>query len=41
MADLRIYKLLPEALGKEFYTKKTYPCPVKLHGYENNSDLEK
>jgi ribosome biogenesis protein UTP30 len=32
LADLRIYKMLPECLGKEFYAKKKYPCPIKLHG---------
>ena len=40
IADLRIYKMLPEVLGKEFYSKKKYPCPVKLHGYEKSSELE-
>ena len=34
LADLRIYKLLPECLGKEFYDKKKFPCPIKLHGFE-------
>jgi ribosome biogenesis protein UTP30 len=32
LADLRIYKMLPECLGKEFYAKKKYPCPIKVHG---------
>lgn len=31
LADLRIYKMLPECLGKEFYAKKKFPCPLKLH----------
>lgn len=33
LADLRIYKMLPECLGKEFYSKKRFPCPIKLHGF--------
>ena len=41
LADLRIYKMLPEALGKEFYQKKKYPCPLKLHGYADPKDLQK
>ena len=32
LADLRVYKMLPEVMGKEFYSRKKYPCPVKLHG---------
>ena len=24
--------MLPECLGKEFYQKKKFPCPIKLHG---------
>jgi ribosomal protein L1 len=24
--------MLPELLGKEFYDKKAYPCPLKVHG---------
>ena len=35
LADIRIYKMLPEKLGKEFYTKKAFPCPIKLHGIED------
>ena len=35
LADIRIYKMLPEKLGKEFYTKKAYPCPIKLHDVED------
>lgn len=27
-------------LGKEFYQKKCYPCPIKVHGLESG-DLEK
>jgi len=34
LADLRIYKMLPECLGKEFYSKKKYPYPIKLHGLD-------
>lgn len=40
LADLRVYKMLPEALGKEFYAKKRYPCPLKLHGFTDAKDLE-
>ena len=32
--------MLPELLGKEFYARKKYPCPVKLHGFENAKGLE-
>lgn len=32
LADIRVYKMLPECLGKEFYSKKMFPCPLKLHG---------
>jgi len=32
LADLRVYKMLPECLGKSFYTSKKFPCPIKLHG---------
>jgi Ribosomal protein L1p/L10e family len=39
LADLRVYKMLPEALGKEFYAKKKYPCPLKLHGFADPKDL--
>jgi ribosome biogenesis protein UTP30 len=39
LADLRVYKMLPEALGKEFYQKKKYPCPLKLHGFTDPKDL--
>jgi len=34
LADIRIYKMLPEKLGKEFYSKKVYPCPIKVHGMD-------
>lgn len=34
LADIRIYKMLPVLLGKEFYAKKSYPCPIKVHGLE-------
>lgn len=39
LADLRVYKMLPELLGKEFYDKKKYPCPIKVHGF-NTDDLQ-
>ena len=39
LADIRIYKMLPELLGKAFYTKKAFPCPIKVHGFENSDDL--
>ncbi len=41
LADLRVYKMLPEALGKEFYQKKKYPCPLKIHGFKDNKELQK
>ena len=34
LADLRVYKMLPEVLGKEFYDKKKFPLPIKLQGFE-------
>jgi ribosome biogenesis protein UTP30 len=40
LADLRVYKMLPEVLGKEFYAKKKYPCPIKVHGFEGK-ELQK
>lgn len=40
LADLRIYKMLPEVLGKEFYQRKVYPAPIKMHGFDNKG-LEK
>lgn len=40
LADLRIYKMLPECLGKKFYIKKKYPCPIKLHGFATGKELE-
>jgi hypothetical protein len=33
--------MLPERLGREFYDKKKYPCPIKIHGFENPKDLQK
>ena len=33
--------MLPECLGKEFYSKKKYPCPIKLHGFESPEALQK
>lgn len=40
LADLRVYKMLPELLGKEFYAKKRYPCPLKLHNLTGENALE-
>ena len=40
LADLRVYKMLPELLGKEFYSRKKYPCPIKLHGFNDSKELE-
>lgn len=40
LADLRVYKMLPEPLGKEFYQKKKFPCPIKVHGF-SKKELEK
>ena len=31
LADLRVYKMLPPVLGREFYATKKYPAPVKVH----------
>lgn len=31
--------MLPECLGKEFYSKKKYPYALKLHGFEGK-DLQ-
>jgi ribosome biogenesis protein UTP30 len=39
LADIRIYKMLPELLGKEFYSKKAFPCPIKVHGFESPKGL--
>jgi len=39
LADIRIYKMLPEMLGKAFYDKKAYPCPIKLHGLGSDAKL--
>lgn len=36
MSDLRVYKMLPEQLGNEFYTHKKYPVPIKVHGFDKN-----
>lgn len=41
LADLRVYKMLPELLGKEFYQRKKYPCPIKVHGFDSPKELEK
>lgn len=40
LADLRVYKMLPEQMGKEFYKRKRYPCPIKLHGFDSSKALE-
>lgn len=40
LSDLRVYKMLPECLGKDFYEKKKYPYPLKLHGFSER-ELEK
>ena len=37
LADLRVYKMLPELMGKEFYQRKKYPCPIKLHGMDGKA----
>ena len=34
LADLRVYKMLPEVLGKEFYASKKYPAPIKVHDFQ-------
>jgi ribosome biogenesis protein UTP30 len=39
LSDIRVYKMLPELLGKEFYAKKRYPCPLKLHGLTGENAL--
>jgi len=33
--------MLPELMGKEFYGKKKYPCPIKVHGFDSPKELEK
>jgi len=40
LADIRVYKLLPECLGKEFYDRKKFPCPIKLHGFSSPKLLQ-
>jgi ribosome biogenesis protein UTP30 len=40
LADIRVYKMLPECLGKEFYSHKKFPCPIKLHGWETPKMLQ-
>ena len=32
--------MLPELLGKEFYSRKKYPSPIKLHGFGDSKELE-
>ena len=41
LADIRVYKMLPERLGREFYDKKKYPCPIKIHGHAEPKELQK
>ena len=31
--------MLPELLGKEFYAKKSFPCPIKVHGLASGQEL--
>jgi ribosome biogenesis protein UTP30 len=40
LADLRVYKMLPDLLGREFYRSKKFPCPIKLHGFKNDEELQ-
>jgi ribosome biogenesis protein UTP30 len=40
LADLRIYKMLPEVLGKEFYQQKKYPVPIKVHDFADPKALQ-
>ena len=40
LADIRVYKMLPELMGKEFYQRKRYPCPIKVHGFDSPKALE-
>jgi ribosome biogenesis protein UTP30 len=37
--DIWVYKMLPKLLGREFYEKKKYPFPVKLHKAENLEEV--
>jgi ribosome biogenesis protein UTP30 len=39
LADLRVYKMLPEVLGREFYKSKKFPAPLKLHGFSTDAEL--
>mmetsp|Transcript_19673 Transcript_19673/g.14403 ORF Transcript_19673/g.14403 Transcript_19673/m.14403 type:complete len:93 (+) Transcript_19673:552-830(+) len=32
--------MLPECLGKEFYEKKKFPYPLKVHGFEDKKKLQ-
>ena len=41
LSDIRVYKMLPECLGKDFYEKKKFPFPLKLHGFASDADLKK
>ncbi|KAK4532410.1 hypothetical protein CCYA_CCYA12G3267 [Cyanidiococcus yangmingshanensis] len=35
LADTRVWPMLPDLLGKEFFRRKKYPLPVNLTGLEN------
>ena len=39
LCDIRVYKMLPKCLGREFYRKKKFPAPIKLK--DPSSDLKK
>lgn len=41
VADLRVYKMLPAVLGREFYRGKRFPIPVKLHDLKKEELQEK
>mmetsp|Transcript_44284 Transcript_44284/g.42982 ORF Transcript_44284/g.42982 Transcript_44284/m.42982 type:complete len:104 (+) Transcript_44284:332-643(+) len=41
LSDLRVYKMLPECLGKEFYSKKKFPYPLKVHDFVDAKKLQK
>jgi hypothetical protein len=36
-ADLRVYKMLPAVLGREFYKGKQFPVPLKIHDMEGKA----
>jgi hypothetical protein len=33
--------MLPECLGEGFYRSKKFPCPVKMHGLNNDELAER